>query len=150
MKAAGWECTALDQDERLATHAQEVAGVKSVCGDFMAVQDIGHFDMVTFNKVLEHVEDPVAMLAKSVRYLHADSLVYVEVPDGELAAADGQYRNEFFIDHLHVFSAASLALLGARAGFALQTIERLQGPSGKHTLRAFLVLSAVVKHETND
>src|SRR5207245_1601001 len=99
-------------------------------------------DVVSFNKVLEHVADPVAMLERARQYLRAGGFVYVEVPDGETAAADGPGREEFFIDHLHVFSAASLALLGSRAGCAAQTIERLHEPSGKHTLRAFFVPTA--------
>jgi len=38
-----------------------------------------------------------------------------------------------------VFSPGSLALVAARAGFGPIAIERLREPSGKFTLRAFLV-----------
>ncbi len=95
---------------------------------------------MTFNKVLEHVADPVAMLARA-RAFHgrADGVVYVEVPDGEAAAAEGPGREEFFIEHLHVFSAASLALLAVRAGFSLVRLERVREPSTKYTLAAFVV-----------
>ncbi len=140
MKEAGWDCTALDPDIRAVKHVQEVVGVRAIQGDFMTTQDIGRFDVVTFNKVLEHVEDPVAMLAKSANHLHKDGFVYVEVPDGEAAVVDGPGREEFFIDHLHIFSAASLALLVTRSGFELVSIERLREPSSKYTLRAFMVL----------
>jgi 2-polyprenyl-3-methyl-5-hydroxy-6-metoxy-1,4-benzoquinol methylase len=139
MKEAGWDCTALDPDIRAIRHAQEVVGVKAVHADFMAVSDLGRFDVITFNKVLEHVEDPVAMLAKSAEHLEDGSFVYVELPDGEAAWVDGPGREEFFIDHLHVFSMASLALLVARAGFNLVRIERVREPSSKYTLRAFAI-----------
>jgi hypothetical protein len=105
----------------------------------MASQGLGRFDVVTFNKVLEHVTDPVSMLARSAQHLCEDGFVYIELPDGEAALAEGPQRQEFFIDHWHVFSAASLALLATRAGFRLQALERLHEPSGKYTLRAFLV-----------
>ncbi|MFQ5633045.1 MAG: class I SAM-dependent methyltransferase, partial [bacterium] len=136
MKAAGWDCTAIDPDERAAKHAHEVVGVNVVCGDFMSAEIPGQFDLITFNKVLEHVEDPVLMLQKSHSHLAADGFVYVEVPDGECAAVAGKEREEFFIDHHHVFSLTSLTLLAERAGFVLQLAERLQEPSTKYTLRA--------------
>jgi SAM-dependent methyltransferase len=139
MRLAGWQCTAIDPDARAARHARERVGVTAVCGDFMASQELGRFDVVTFNKVLEHVADPVSMLARSARHLREGGFVYIELPDGEAALTEGPERQEFFIDHWHVFSAASLAILATRAGFRLQALERLHEPSGKYTLRAFLV-----------
>jgi SAM-dependent methyltransferase len=139
MKAAGWDCTALDPDPRNVRHARQVVGVHTVNADFNSAHDLGKFDLVTFNKVLEHVQDPAAMLAKSKENLNAGGIVYVEVPDGECAVAEGPGREEFFIEHHHVFSMASLALLARRAGFVPLLIERLQEPSTKYTLRAFLV-----------
>lgn len=138
IKEAGWDCTALDPDMRSVKHAREVVGVKAVHGDFMETQDIGQFNVITFNKVLEHVENPIRMLAKSLTHLHCDGFVYIEVPDGESAIVEGPEREEFFIDHPHIFSLTSLSLLFTQAGFSVQTIERICEPSGKHTLRAFL------------
>jgi SAM-dependent methyltransferase len=140
MKEAGWRCTALDPDPRAAAHAREVVGVEAASGDFMAIgpEQLGRFDAVTFNKVLEHVEDPVAMLGKAAAHLNPGGFVYVEVPDGEAAAGEGSIREEFFIEHHHVFSPASLAMTAARAGFSPVAIERLREPSSKFTLRAFL------------
>jgi SAM-dependent methyltransferase len=142
MKAeTGWDCTALDPDPRMAAHAREVAGVAAVTGDFLTLsgEALGRFDVITFNKVLEHVEDPVAMLARCHELLALCGFVYVELPDGEAAAAEGPGREEFFIEHHHVFSPASFALLAGRAGFSPALIERLREPSGKFTLRGFLL-----------
>jgi SAM-dependent methyltransferase len=138
MKQAGWDVTALDPDERAAEHARSVAGVTAVAGDFMERSVDGHYALVTFNKVLEHVPDPVAMLARARSLLTPGGAVYVEVPDGEAAAAaGGERREEFFIEHLCAFSPASLALLCRRAGFAVELIERIREPSDKYTLYAF-------------
>jgi len=142
MKAAGWRCTALDPDSRAVQHAREAVGVEAVEGDLMTARGLGRYDLVTFNKVLEHVKDPVALLAKAREHLSARGLLYLEVPDGEAAVQDGPGREEFFIEHWHVFSAASLALLAGRAGLSLRALERLREPSGKYTLRAFLVAGA--------
>lgn len=140
LKREGWEGTALDPDARAAQHAREVVGVDALCGDFMNVTPPDGFDLVTFNKVLEHVPNPVHMLARARAFLRDTGFVYVEVPDAECAAldADGPDREEFCIDHPHVFSAASLAITAARAGFHVRRLERLQEPSTKYTLFAFL------------
>ncbi len=134
----GWECTALDPDPRAVSHARERVGIQAVCGDFMQMKDLGRFDVITFNKVLEHVADPVAMLAKSRDHLHPDGFVYVELPDGEAASVEGSGREEFFIDHYHIFSLQSTRVLAERAGYAVRHLERLREPSSKYTLRAFL------------
>ena len=139
MKAVGWECTAVDPDARAVAHARDTVGVNAVCGDFMEVRDLGQYDAVTFNKVLEHVKDPVAMLAKAADFLGEGGFVYVEVPDGEAAVHDGPGREEFFVEHWHVFSPSSLAAMASRAGFSIRQIESLREPSDKYTLRAFLV-----------
>ena len=139
MKEAGWQGTGLDVDPRLIEYAQDSVGVAAVRGDFMAAEDLGQFDVVTFNKVLEHVTDPVPMLARSAVNLRQHGFIYVEVPDGEAAMAAGPEREEFCIEHHHIFSMASLALLASRAGFLVRQMERLQEPSTKYTLRAFLV-----------
>ena len=138
IKKVGWNCTALDPDVRSVRHAREIVGVEAIHGDFMEVQDIGQFDIITFNKVLEHIVDPIAMLTKSSRHLLSTGFVYIEVPDGESAVVDGSEREEFFIDHFHIFSLTSLSLLSTYANFSVQTIERIREPSGKYTLRAFL------------
>ena len=138
MKDSGWMCTALDPDMRVVRHSQEYLGLNAVQADFTHPIPLGRFDLITFNKVLEHVEDPIGMLANSHENLNANGLVYVEVPDGEFAEREGKEREEFFIDHLHVFSFASLCIMSQRAGFIPILIERLQEPSTKFTLRAFL------------
>lgn len=138
MRAAGWTCLALDPDPGACAHIRAAAGVETVTGDFMASDPaaLGVFDAVTLNKVLEHVEDPVGMLARTAPLLAPGGFVYVEVPD-VAAASEGPGREEFFVEHLHVFSPASLALSVERAGLRLVRIERLREPSTKFTLFAF-------------
>jgi SAM-dependent methyltransferase len=138
LKEAGWKGTALDPDPRAVEHARSVVGVDAVEGDYLTVEDLGRFDVVTFNKVLEHVEEPVSMLARARTHVTGGGFVYVEVPDGLAASVEGFGREEFFIEHHHVFSPASLAQLAARAGFSPLRIERLREPSTKYTLAAFL------------
>jgi hypothetical protein len=140
MKQAGWICTALDPDLKVGHHLAEFVGVKSIVGDFFSVDpaELGCFDVITLNKVIEHVEDPVAMLGKAASMVSPRGFVYVEVPD-VAAAAYGPGREEYFIEHHHVFSPASLALCGERAGLSPRYLGRLNEPSGKCTLYGFFV-----------
>ena len=145
VKSAGWSCTALDPDPRAVDHLRDGVGVQAVCADFMRADDLGRFDIITLNKVLEHVPDPVAMLARARRFLVDDGFVYVEVPDGEAAIREGPGREEFFIEHLHVFSFASTVTMIDRAGYQPELVERLREPSTKYTFRAFMGLN-IAKH----
>ncbi|MDJ0685632.1 MAG: GNAT family N-acetyltransferase [Alphaproteobacteria bacterium] len=138
MKEAGWDCTALDPDPRGAAHARALAGVAGVAGDFMKVGDLGRFDAISFNKVLEHVPDPIAMLRRAADFLAPGGFIYVELPDGERAIASGPDREEFFIEHYCAFSEASFHALAERAGFQVSAFGRLVEPSGKYTLYGFL------------
>jgi len=141
MKEAGWRCTALDPDSRAAAHIREVIGVEVIAGDFMSISEeqLGAFDVISFNKVLEHLLDPVVMLQKAARHLKSGGFMYVEVPDGEAAAAEGPGREEFFIEHHHVFSAESVRMMARHAGLNALVVESVREPSTKFTLRAFLI-----------
>jgi hypothetical protein len=60
----------------------------------------------------------------------------VEVPDAS-AAQGGLQREEFFIEHLHVFSPESLALSMKKAGWNPSLLSSLIEPSGKFTIFGF-------------
>ena len=137
MKQVGWEGVALDPDKQACAHICDVVGVETNCTDFMKAGDIGKFDLVTFNKVLEHVKDPVTMLAKAREHVRLDGYIYVEVPDGELAAKEGKGREEFWLGHWHIFSADSLKSLFEQAGLEVVLLDRMREPSGKFTVWAF-------------
>ena len=142
MKSAGWEGAALDPDPRAIEHAQKNVGVTGICADFTTAKNLGSYDVIAFNKVLEHIKDPVSVLSRSAEFLKRGGFVYVELPDGEAAVTEGPGREEFFIEHHHIFSMNSFALLASQSGFMALFIERLREPSGKFTLRGCLTLKA--------
>jgi SAM-dependent methyltransferase len=138
MTESGWQVTALEKDRRMVEHLRSIPGVEALAEDVLELdpQTHGPFDAVTFNKVLEHVEDPQPLLESAGRLLSRDGFVYVEVPD-VAASAVSPAREEFFVEHHHVFTPASLAMLAERSGLSVAAVERLREPSGKFTLRMF-------------
>lgn len=138
MAAYGWHPVGLEPDPRTVAHLRDVAGVQAIAADLRALDatTIGRFDAISFNKVLEHVEDPVGLLKAALPLLADHGFMYVEVPD-IAAAAEGPGREEFFVEHHHVFSPASLVLACERAGLAVIESRRIREPSGKFTLFAF-------------
>jgi len=138
VRKAGWQCTAIDPDARAINNLRERVSVNTIHGNFMNLNPSKIFDIVTLNKVLEHVIDPIAMLSRVNKWLAKDGFVYLELPDGEVASKYGPEREEFTIDHLHIFSMTSATILASRAGFTVKTIYRLQEPSSKYTIRAIL------------
>jgi hypothetical protein len=96
--------------------------------------------MITFNKVLEHVVNPHSFLQHALKYLkNNQSSVYVELPDGEqaLLTREGKNKQEFTIDHLHVFSLQSAEKLLKKAGYISICSSRYVEPSGKVTFSIF-------------
>ena len=144
MTDRGWYGTGLDPDPRAVQHLVTNVLVEGVVGDFLnddlhtLERSLGKYYLITLNKVLEHVRSPVEMLKRVRHFLGSDSWCYIEVPDAEGAARDGSEREEFFIEHHHIFSALSINHLIDSAKFRLEALSRTREPSGKYTLRAML------------
>jgi len=135
MNRLGYKCTAIDPDARNVLHISDNIGIRAIHGDYLKLELDDMFDVVTFNKVLEHVPDPSDLLEMSKNNLENNGLLYVEVPDAEQAVNHGSEREEFFIDHFHIFSMKSATRLLSDAGFTVLDQTRLHEPSGKFTLR---------------
>lgn len=140
VKKIGWNCTAIDPDKRSVEHMKKRIGIKTINGNFLEVENLDKFNIITFNKVLEHVYKPETLLSRAKKHLYKDGFIYIEVPDAEEAAKEGKDREEFFIDHLHVFSKSSLNLMCKNEGFKNIKINRIKEPSNKFTLYAFISL----------
>ena len=88
------------------------------------------------NKVLEHIFYPEQIIKKIKKILRLDGIFYIEVPD-QIAAKFGKNREEFMIEHLHVFSKKSLQSLMIRNNFEIIKIKQIKEPSGKYTIYGF-------------
>lgn len=94
------------------------------------------FDFISINKVLEHIENPMIILGKLKKILKFRGILYIEVPDCK-ASLEGQFREEFFIEHLHVFSIKSLKNMIKKIKLKVIKIKGIKEKSGKYTLFVF-------------
>lgn len=136
----GWNCKAVEPDPQMAEHISGHLKIRTYNDDFRNIDFDAKFDIITLNKVLEHIENPSYLLESCKNYLERGAFLYLEVPDGECAAQDflGFGREEFFLEHHHAFSLSSTRKMVEKAGFELIEIERLKEPSTKYTIRAFI------------
>jgi len=141
LKDMGFRCYCIDPDAIAVEHIVQnikVSGVHvGTLDDFEAGQT---FNLITFNKVLEHIRKPVQDLAKARGFLANEGIVYIELPDGDSALEYGTVinRQEFNLEHFTIFNKASLIFLAETAGFNCLEVESIHEPSGKFTVYGFL------------
>ena len=133
MKKKNYNITGLDPDIKSCLHIKKNLKIKCIHGDFLKISIKEKFNMITLNKVIEHVSDPTKMLNKAKKVLKKNGLIYIEVPDIK-ASIKGKNREEFHIDHLHVFSKNSLNFLTKKIKFKKKIIKNIKEPSGKFNI----------------
>lgn len=141
LKDMGFRCYCIDPDAAMVEHALHNVRVDGAhvgtLDDFESEQK---FDVISFNKILEHVKKPVKLLKKAGGFLTSQGAIYIELPDGDgaLAHGDAVDREEFYIEHFTIFNKASLAFLAQRAGFKCLEVKNVHEPSDKFTVYGFL------------
>lgn len=135
MTCRGWNTVAIEPSMDFYNHLQNLGLADVRHGFFVPGVEVEKYQLITLNKVLEHIDDPKKLLYELTLNLSRNGALYVEVPDGEAAIAVGQDREEFFVEHLHVFTRLSVNQTLESTGFQIVREETLREPSGKFTLR---------------
>ncbi len=95
------------------------------------------FDLITLNKVLEHLnfKSIQIVLKKILKLLTRKGILYIELPDAEKSAKIGFERQEFFLEHFHIFSKKSALKLMFKSNFVVEKIYALKEVNNKFTIR---------------
>lgn len=137
MQKVGWVSTMVETDKDAVEYHRNILGMESFLPeDLFAHKQACSFSLLSFNKVLEHLEDPIKMLQTYSKALSPGGLAYFEVPSWE-AAEKGPDREEFCLEHFHVFSLKSAKTLMVSSGFETLFLENIIEPSGKFTIYGF-------------
>nr|WP_246400619.1 class I SAM-dependent methyltransferase [Jiangella mangrovi] len=100
-----------------------IEGVRLVQDYFRPGDQVEPYGLLACRHVLEHLDDPAALLASLVPDAPAGALYYVEVPSAEFNfGPDGLW--DCIYPHVSYFSAESLAALLLRSGFEIVSLER--------------------------
>ncbi len=114
----GFQARGIEPNEQFNAYTRQVlhADVEN-CNlfDFPAQ---GDQQMVLLVHVIEHFTSPVRALMRIRELLEDDGLLYIECPN--LTAPFATFSRLFHFAHTYNFSPATLRLLAARCGFALQ------------------------------
>ena len=132
------DAVAIEPDPIAAAHIRTL-GIAQVCEDVLdeRFSQTG-FDLVTFNKVVEHIEIPGPVIEHGRRIL-SDSvgLLYIEVPDVLTIHQRDSSDNILGSLHHHLYALPTLDCLLRRSGLVPVELQRVVEPSGKLTVFGF-------------
>lgn len=123
MRQRGWQVDGIDFDAQAIATARQKYDLTLRHGDLVAANlPESSFDAVTMSHVVEHLPDPVAMLAEIRRLLKPGGRLVMTTPNTAGLGHRKFGAHWFGIDaprHLHLFSASSLSEVARRSGLDL-------------------------------
>jgi len=108
-------------------------GYQALSGRVEACESIddGSLDLVTMFHVIEHVEDPGAVVEKITRWLRPGGILAVETPNADSqdarAFADSYWGGYHIPRHFNLFCAASLGRLCQERGLSVERVAYQPG-----------------------
>tara|TARA_B100000989_G_C19510820_1_gene458938 strand:+ start:279 stop:1058 length:780 start_codon:yes stop_codon:yes gene_type:complete len=109
--------------------------------EFVSLNNIkkSKYDFITCNKVLEHLDfKDISKCMKIFKSsLKSKGKIYIEVPSTD-AAKIGYERQEFYSEHINIFSKSSAKKFFSRCGFTINKLASIKEIGGKFTLRIIL------------
>lgn len=135
-----WKGTAVEPDPHAAEHLGSLGLFEVVHDIYRGQESLRDFDLVTLNKIVEHVEDPVTLLNSTRTAMKADTgVLYVELPDKATIRHRPAGDNILGALHYHLHDIASTARLLEASGFDPLEIIKVVEPSGKISVAAFAI-----------
>ena len=139
--SSSWEAVAIEPDPTAAHHLRRLGLFSVVESRFPGQHDLSGFDLITLNKVLEHVDDPLSLLRSVIVALSPGmSILYVELPDKLTIDRRSPEDNILGSLHCHLYDPSSAIRLLRLAGFEPLRAERVIEPSGKISVFVFACL----------
>lgn len=118
MRKQGFDAAGIEPNEGYGNYAKEELGLPITVG-FIQAADLpdDFYHCVTLHHVLEHLDDPLAVLKKVNHAMRMNGVLAIEVPNIEGTCFAPSQR--FHEAHLFSFNAVTLRLIGEAAGFVV-------------------------------
>lgn len=127
MAHLGWVAYGIERDIRSADLARSTDSRVTVLGD-LGEADFppGHFDLITMNHVIEHLDDPVAVLLELRRLLAPDGYIAIACPNWSALSRRAWGRAWYALEaprHTVHFEPATLRKALESAGFVVASLK---------------------------
>jgi SAM-dependent methyltransferase len=121
----GWQAIGVEPTRIFAEYGSRAHGLPIIPALFEEAELPPGFDLVILSQVLEHVEDPAAVLGRAAALLGPAGRLYVSVPYFAAYLPIRPARELFVSTHLFAFSPASLLNLASRCRLAADAVGTL-------------------------
>lgn len=124
LQSLGWNAYGVEPEPSLCNEAKKL-GIEVFCGTLEETDFApGYFDVIRFNQVFEHIDDPIETLRKSRRILNDNGRIYIEVPN-QRSFSFYVFQEEFYgcPMHLHIFSPHTMSLLCKKANLRIRKVK---------------------------
>ncbi len=122
LRSLGWDVTGQEMDPEAALRARQTYGIHVHLGPLNEAEfKVGEFDAIIMNHVIEHVYDPVRLLADCNRLLRKGGTLVVVTPNAESCGHErfgSSWRGLEPPRHLYLFNQSTLLEVARRAGFS--------------------------------
>jgi SAM-dependent methyltransferase len=126
----------LELNKVAAYHIQENLNIKTYQNYMQQLDFDGAFDLITLNRVIEHIKTPIEVMTSAKKALKDNGLIYIELPDTLSFTLDGNSNEAFASGHYMVYGPQAIQYLFDKAEIELYAINRVREPSGKYTIYA--------------
>jgi SAM-dependent methyltransferase len=127
----GWRVRGLEYNEFMITQAKHHHGLILEQRDVMSLVPVrDSFDCVVLLHVLEHMPDPLTVLAHCRQLLRPGGLLFMELPHSPKPDEVDSETLDFYLTttHLYNFRPPSFAALTEQAGFHVKSLDRFYYP----------------------
>lgn len=140
-----WSAFAIESDPLACKHLSSLKRFRVVEEAFPGKTPLPHFNLVTLNKVVEHIRKPIPFVKKVRALLSKEQgILYIELPEKMTIVRRPSTDNILGALHHHLYDPKSIIVLLERAGFVPIQVMRFFEPSGKITVAAFATLQSVI------
>lgn len=127
MRSLGWEVLGVEPDSEAARVASERFGLTVIPSTLEEAKlPEASIDAITMNHVIEHVPDPISLLAECRRILRPGGTVVVVTPNLQSLGCrvfKADWRGWEVPRHLVIFSPKALRLCAERAGLTINSLR---------------------------
>lgn len=129
LKKSGWKVSGVELSKKAAEVANK-KGIDVIIGTFEQFKTTEKYNLLIFNHVLEHLENPSEVLKKSRSLLKDEGYLFISLPNFDSFTALVSKSNWPLLlpeEHLWHFTNKSLRILLKKMGFKIVYTDRTSG-----------------------